>query len=86
MIKILKFSSSWCSPCKTLSKTLEEVKPLYPELEIEEIDVEENDELASSFSVMALPTMVFVVDDIPVRKTTGSKSKEQIIELIEKYK
>ena len=40
MRRVLKFSASWCNPCKVLAKTLKEVQT---ELPIEEYDIDENE-------------------------------------------
>ncbi len=43
MRKVLKFSASWCGPCKMLSKTIEGIET---DVVIEEVDIDEQSELA----------------------------------------
>lgn len=56
-MKILKFAAEWCGPCKMLSKALEDYKG---DVQIEEIDIDENQELAIKFGVRGVPTCILV--------------------------
>lgn len=58
-MKLLKFSASWCGPCKMLSMTIAGIKNeiSYP---IEEIDIDENNDMAQKFSIRGVPTLVLV--------------------------
>ena len=58
-MKVLKFSASWCQPCKMLAKTLEGMKVPY---EITEIDIDDQPEQAGKYQVRGVPTMVLVDD------------------------
>ena len=58
-MKILKFSASWCQPCKMLAKTIEGMEMPY---EITEIDIDEQPEQAGKYQVRGVPTMVLVDD------------------------
>jgi thioredoxin 1 len=65
-IEVLKFSASWCTPCKVLSATLKDVEG------VKEIDIDKNRELTAKYSVRSVPTLVFLQDDKEVERTTGS--------------
>ena len=58
-MKILKYSASWCSPCKTL-KTLLNGFDLF---EIEDIDVDENPEKTLEYNVRNVPTLILIDED-----------------------
>jgi thioredoxin 1 len=60
-MKILKFSASWCGPCKQLAFTLASMGDLG--VPVEEVDVDENAELTEKYAVRGVPTMVLVGDD-----------------------
>ena len=76
-MKILKFSAFWCQPCKALTKTLQSVN--LDGFELQEVDIEENQELAAKYSIRNVPTMV-MVDDSGVLKSisVGTKSKAAV--------
>lgn len=65
MIEVLKFSASWCGPCKALSSILKDVE------NIKEIDVDENRDLAIENNVRNVPTLVFLKDGKEVKRSTG---------------
>ena len=76
-MKILKFSAHWCQPCKALSNTLQSVN--LDGFELQEVDIEENQELAAKYGIRNVPTMVMVDDSGNVKSiSTGSKSKADI--------
>ncbi len=79
MDKILKFSASWCAPCKQLSKILVDINTDVP---IEELDVEENQELAIHYGIRNVPVLVAIEDGKEVARLVGMKSKEQVTDWI----
>jgi thioredoxin 1 len=77
MIKVLKFYADWCGPCKMLSKTLEDVQT---NVMIEEIDIDENMNLAKEYGIRGVPTMVMLDDNVEVKRITGATTKEKLEE------
>ena len=56
MIEVLKFSATWCGPCKMLSKVLEDVEG------ITNVDIDTEMEIARENKVRSVPTIVFKKD------------------------
>ncbi len=65
MVTVLKFSASWCGPCKMLSQALGEKDNL------QEIDIEQNMELAQQYKVRNVPTLVFLRNGVEAHRTVG---------------
>ena len=84
-LKIKKCSSNWCQPCYALSKVLVPLLSDYPNIEFEEIDIEENDDFAVKYSIRSLPTTLIFMDDIELFRFVGTRSKEELKEIIDKY-
>ena len=80
MKKILKFSASWCGPCKALAMTLE---GLDLGVEVEDVDIEENSELAAKFQVRGVPTLVLLEDGEEVKRQTGALTAPQLRAFVE---
>jgi thioredoxin 1 len=79
MKKVYKFFATWCGPCKMLSKTLSTVES---PLEIEEIDVDQNKDLAKEFKIRGVPTLIIVEDDKELKRKTGVMSAEDYLQWV----
>ncbi len=75
MKKVIRFTASWCGPCKMLAKTLEEVETNVP---IEVIDIDVNPEIATEFGIRSVPTLVIVEDNMASKRLIGNKTKQSI--------
>ena len=76
-------SASWCMPCKVYSRTFNDVKneEKYKDVVFEEIDVEENEELADKYNIRAVPTTVVLGENDSVLLTfNGNVSKKELEE------
>jgi thioredoxin 1 len=70
--KLLRFTASWCQPCKMLAKTLEGITIDYP---IETIDIDENQDLAIQYGVRGVPTLVMLQDDVETKRIVGMQTE-----------
>jgi len=70
--KVLRFTASWCQPCKMLAKTLEGIIIDYP---IEVIDIDENQELSIQYGVRGVPTLVMLENDAEVKRIVGMQTE-----------
>ena len=59
-MKILRFTASWCEPCKALSKTIDRIETEVP---IQVIDIDDQPELAQHFMVRSVPTLIKIDKD-----------------------
>ena len=65
-VEVLKFSATWCGPCKVLANTLKDVDG------ITNIDIEKDQETARKYGIRSVPTMVFLKDGVEVHRQSGS--------------
>ena len=79
--KILRFSASWCQPCKMLAKTLEGEDLGVP---VEVVDIDDNSELAMQFGIRSVPTLVYIKDDKEVGRISGMQTIAVLKEWISK--
>ena len=77
MKKILRFTASWCQPCKIMTSMLEEIKP---NILFEVIDVDVRPDLAMEFGIRSVPTLIMMDETIEMKRSTGIKTKEQLTE------
>lgn len=84
---LLDFWASWCGPCRMVSPIVDEVaNELEGKAKVGKINVDEEQELAQAFSVMSIPTLVVINNGKLVNQLVGVRSKQEIIEMIEKSK
>ena len=72
MKKVLRFTASWCGPCKVLATTLEDVKTSIP---IEVIDIDEKQDIAIEYGVRGVPTLVMLDENVEVKRQSGVKKQ-----------
>jgi thioredoxin 1 len=75
MKKLLRFTASWCQPCKAMTKLMEDIDTNLP---IEVIDIDEQSELAVEYGIRSVPTLVMVDENIEVRRMVGLVTKEKL--------
>lgn len=80
MKKILRFTASWCQPCKMLSKNLEELKTDIP---IEVVDIDVNPEMAVENRVRSVPTLLMMEDGVEKKRLVGLVDKNNLLKWIE---
>lgn len=76
--KIIRFTASWCQPCKALAKNLEGAELGIP---IEVVDIDVNSELAVEYGIRGVPTLV-LNDGGKQKRLVGVHSLEKIREWV----
>ena len=78
----IDFWAEWCSPFKTMSPIFEELSKELKEAKFAKLNVDENQELASSFGVMGIPTFLVFNKGKEVGRFVGSMPKSTLKESI----
>lgn len=76
-MKILRFTASWCGPCKSLAMNLEEANLQIP---IEVVDIDIHSDVAVEYGVRGVPTLVMLDENIEVKRLVGSKTVKELKE------
>ena len=58
---LVDFATAWCPPCKTQKPILEKFASDHPDVDVVYVDLDESPELASTYEVQAVPTLMLFV-------------------------
>ena len=81
---VIDFHAQWCGPCRALEPVLEELSEEYKDkIDIYKVNTEDEMELAASFGVMSLPTLLFIPKEGKPMMSPGAPPKQMLKELID---
>ncbi len=80
---LLDFWASWCGPCRMVAPVLDQIAGERPDIKVCKINVDEEQELASAFQIMSIPTLMVVKGGKVVRQSAGARPKEQILAMLQ---
>jgi len=82
-VVLVDFYAEWCGPCQIQGPIVEELEKEYAgKAKIGKLDVDSNQEIASAFQVMSIPTLILFKDGMPVEKFTGLQQKNDLADKI----
>ncbi|MFD2333324.1 thioredoxin family protein [Cohnella sp. GCM10020058] len=85
-VTLVDFGATWCPPCKALLPIIETLAEEYAErVSVVKVDTDESPETASTFGVMANPTVILFNDGQPVEKLVGLRPIEVYRTALNKY-
>ena len=79
---LLDFWALWCAPCRMVVPVIEEIAGERPDIKVGKINVDEQPELASEFSIMSIPTLVVMKNGKIVQQVSGARPKNAILEML----
>ena len=85
-VQLVDFYADWCGPCVVMKPVVEElVNELKGKVEVKKVNVDENQEEASKYGVMSIPTYLILKDGKEVDRFVGVQSKEVIKHKLSQY-
>jgi len=83
---LVDFYSDWCPPCKIMLPVIEQIAEKFEgKIKVGKVNIDENKELASQYSVMSIPTFIIFKNGESVSRFMGAQPKERVVEEIEKH-
>lgn len=79
---LVDFWASWCGPCRMLSPIVDEIAEEVQTIKVGKINVDEQQDLASKYGVMSIPTLILFKNGQPANKSVGAKSKAALLDFI----
>ena len=82
---LVDFWAAWCGPCQIMGPIIEELaEEIKGKYKVGKLNVDENRETATKYSVMSIPTLIIFKDGKAVKQLVGVQAKEGLKEELEK--
>lgn len=78
------FFAEWCGPCKMTGPIIDQMGDEHKDIAFYKVNVDENGDLASQYSVFSIPTFVIFKDGQIVGQFSGAMGKEGLEEELKK--
>lgn len=81
---LVDFWAPWCMPCKMVAPILHEIQEeCQGSLKIVKINTDENQEVASNFGIMGIPTLILFNNGQEIDRVVGAVPKKKIMKMLE---
>ena len=76
---LVDFWAPWCGPCRVVAPVLEEIAEERSEnLRIVKLNIDENQQTAMNYQILAIPTMVLFRDGQEAKRIQGAMPKKRL--------
>ena len=79
---LLDFWAVWCGPCKMIAPIVEAIAAEREDIVVGKVNVDDEMELAASFGVASIPTVVLVKDGKVAATSVGYRSKADLLKIL----
>lgn len=79
---LLDFYADWCGPCRMVSPIVDEIAEERTDIKVGKINVDKENELAATFGVYSIPTLVVIKNGKIVNQALGARPKAQILAML----
>lgn len=83
---LVDFYANWCGPCKMLAPILENVANERELVNVVKVDVDECENLARSYGIMSIPTLLLFKNGELKSKRTGFMSEVELKKWVDEEK
>src|SRR4051794_36179191 len=75
---LVDFTAAWCPPCRAMNPILDQLAAERDDLRIVSVDVDSEQELASQWGVMSMPTFLLFHNGRPIQQLVGSRPRKRL--------
>ena len=82
MIKVKRFTASWCQPCRQLAPLFDQLQSEYPNVMFETIDVDTSPDPVQKYLITSVPTVIIEKNGQLAQRHVGINPKTTYINTI----
>ena len=75
---LVDFWAPWCGPCRVVAPVLEEIAGERENLRIVKLNIDENQQTAANYQILAIPTMVLFRNGAEAKRIQGAMPKKRL--------
>jgi len=80
---LVDFWAAWCGPCRTFAPVYEKVSAQHPDIVFGKVDTEAQQELAGSFNIMSIPTLMIIREGVVLYSQAGALPEKSLADLVD---
>jgi thioredoxin 1 len=75
---LVDFWAPWCGPCRIVAPVLEDIAGERDDLKIVKLNIDENQETAANYQILAIPTMVLFRNGQEAKRIQGALPRKRL--------
>ena len=75
---LVDFWAPWCGPCRVVAPVLEEIAGERDNLRVVKLNIDENQQTAANYQILAIPTMVLFRNGQEAKRIQGAMPKKRL--------
>jgi thioredoxin 1 len=81
-IVMVDFWASWCGPCRMFAPVYEKVSEAHPDVVFAKVDTEVEQELAATFRIQSIPTLMAIRDRVVLYSQPGALPEDALEDIV----